>query len=166
MNSSISHKIKHREKGNDIFITPLPLAKQQIDLIDNNIEYKWLDPCANSGNYYKQFPKDNKKDYCEILEDKDFFEYNEEVDVICSNPPYSIIDKWIDKTIELNPKIFSYLLGHGALTTRRLEKIENAGYGITKYHLCKVFKWYGMTTILQFEKGKESIFTFDRTIWR
>ena len=98
MSSSVSHKIKSRKEANDIFITPLELAKKHIDMIDYNDDEIWLDPCKNNGNYYNQYPNDNK-DWCEILDNKDFFEYDKKVDIICQNPPYSIINKWIDKNI-------------------------------------------------------------------
>lgn len=161
----VSYNIKQRRSANDIFITPLDLAKKQIDLINYNENDIWLDPCKNSGNYYNQFPTD-KKDWCEILDGKDFFEYNKNVDIIIQNPPYSILDKWIKKNIELNPKIISFLIGIGNLTTKRIETFENAGYGLTKLKMLKVYSWYGMSCIAVFEKNKESIIEYDRKVYR
>ena len=164
MSSSISHTIKKRKDANDIFITPLELAKNHIDMIDYNDNDIWLDPCKNDGSYYNQFPNDNK-DYCEILEDKDFFEYNSHVDIIIQNPPYSLMNKWIDKNIELKPRIISMLIGIGNLTTKRIQTLENAGYGLTKMKMLKVHKWYGMSCLVVFEKGKKSIIEYDRKIY-
>ena len=96
MSSKIAHSIKQRNKANDIFITPIDLAKKHIDMIEFNENDKWLDPCKNNGSYYNNFPNDNK-DYCEILEQKDFFEYKRHVDIIIQNPPYSLMNKWIEK---------------------------------------------------------------------
>ena len=165
MSSSISHKIKNREVAKDVFITPLELAKNHIDMIVFNEEDKWLDPCKNDGSYFIQFPTDNK-DYCEILEDKDFLEYTGNPDIIIQNPPYSILDKWIKKNIELNPRVISMLIGIGNLTARRIEWLEQAGYGLTKMKMLKVYKWYGMSVIVVFEKEKESIIEFDRKIYK
>ena len=131
MSSSISHKIKNRTVAKDVFITPKVLSKIHIDSIDYKDTDLWLDPCKNSGSYYNQFPTENK-DSCEILEGKDFFEYKGRPDIIIQNPPYSILDKWIKKNIELNPRVISMLIGIGNLTTRRMEWLENAGYGLTK----------------------------------
>ena len=78
----------------------------------------WYDPFKNSGSYYNQFPSDNKK-WSEILENKDFFDFNEEVDVIVSNPPYSMIDKVLEKSVSLKPMIISYLLGINNLTAKK-----------------------------------------------
>ena len=165
MSSNVSHKIKKRNSSNDIFITPLELAKKAIDMIEYNQADIWFDPFKNTGNYYNQYPNDNKL-YSEILEGKDFFDFNEKIDIICSNPPYSIIDKVIEKSIELKPRVINYLIGVGTLTARRLEMFENAGYGLTKIHMCKVYKWYGMSFIIQFEKNKQSIISFDRIVWK
>lgn len=165
MSANISHKIKKRNTANDIFITPLELAKKAISMIEYKATDIWYDPFKNTGNYYNQYPNDHKL-YSEILEGKDFFEFEENIDIICSNCPYSIMDNVIKKSIDLKPRVINYLIGVGNLTARRLEMFENAGYGLTKLHMCKVFKWYGMSFIVQFEKDKESIMTFDRIVWK
>lgn len=165
MKSETSHKIRNRENSNDVFITPLELAKKGIEMIEYNNNEIWLDPFKNSGNYYNQYPNENKK-WCEILEKKDFFNFNEKVDIICSNPPYSILGKVLEKSIELKPRIIQYLIGMGNLTTKRIEMMEDAGYGLTKIHMCKVYKWYGMSFIVQFEKDKKSIISYNRKIWK
>ena len=72
------------------------MAKTAIDMIETNANDVWFDPFKNTGNYYNQFPTTNKV-YTEILEDKDFFEFEGDVDVICSNPPYSMLNKIIKK---------------------------------------------------------------------
>jgi len=165
MSSSISHKIKKREIPKDVFITPLELSKLHIDFIDSNENDIWLDPCKNSGSYYNQIPTD-KKEWCEILEDKDFFKYKGNPDIIIQNPPYSLLNDWIKKNIELNPRVISLLIGIGNLTTRRIEWLENAGYGLTKMRMLKVYKWYGMSMLVNFEKDKKSIIEYDRKIYR
>ena len=170
MSSSTSHKIKSRTTGNDVFITPRKLAKLHIDMIPQIYhEDTWLDPCKNDGSYYDQFPESVGGEYCEILEGEDFFLRTKCDDVvIIGNPPYSILDAWLKHTIALDPDCFSYLIGQGALTTRRMEWIEKAGYTITRLHLTKVWKWYGMSYIVLCEKGEDlpQKITMDRTIWR
>jgi len=165
MSSKTGHKIKKRNTANDVFITPLKLAKKAIDMVEYKPDDIWFDPFKNNGSYYNQFPNENKK-YTEILENKDFFDFNEKVDIICSNPPYSLMDKVIKKSIELQPHTINYLIGIGNLTARRIEMFEKAGYGMTKMHMCKVFKWYGMSVMVQFEKSKNNVITYDREVWR
>tara|TARA_R110001632_G_scaffold11382_1_gene41134 strand:- start:448 stop:945 length:498 start_codon:yes stop_codon:yes gene_type:complete len=165
MSSKTSHTIIKRKEANDIFITPIELAKKHIEMIEFNENEKWLDPCKNDGSYYNNLPNDNK-DYCEILENKDFFEYEGEVDIIIQNPPYSLMNKWIEKNIELNPRVISFIVGIGNLTAKRIETLEHAGYGLTKMRMLKVWVWYGMSVIVIFEKGKKSIIELDRTVYR
>jgi tRNA1(Val) A37 N6-methylase TrmN6 len=165
MSSNVNHKIKQRKTANDVFITPVELCKKHIDMIDCEINDLWFDPFKNSGNYYNNFPTQNK-DYTEILEDKDFFEYKERVDVICSNPPYSMIDRVLEHSVNLNPRVMSYLIGINNLTAKRIEYMNEKGYGLTKLHMCKVFKWFGMSVIVVFEKEKKNLISYDRQVWR
>ena len=111
------------------------------------------------------FPTE-KKEYCEILEGKDFFEYKGSPDVICDNPPCSMLDKWFDKVIKINPRVYSTPPGVNNLTARRIEKFERAGFGIKKMKMLKVFEWFGMSYIIVFEKGAESIIEIDRKVYR
>lgn len=178
MSSAISTSIKNRKKANDIFITPRDLALKHIRFIDSRENDFWLDPCRNNenGSYYSQFPTD-KKDWCEALENKDFFDYEckiklnkfivkRPIDIICCNPPYSILNKWIEKCISLNPRIISMLIGVGNLTARRIETFNKAGYGIAKLKMLKVYEWYGMSYIVVFEKDKDNIIEIDRKVYR
>lgn len=163
--SKIGHKIKKRSKGNDVFITPLTLAKSHIDMIDYKDDDTWLDTSKNSGSYYNQFPTD-KKDYCEILEEKDFFEYNQKVDVICDNPPYSILDNWFKKVIELEPRIYSCLIGMINLTPRRIKWFNDAGYGLKKLRIVRIYEWFGRSYICVFEKGAKNCIEFDTEVFK
>lgn len=165
MSSKTSHTIKGRAKNNDVFITPIELAKKQIAMIESGDDEIWFDPFKNDGSYYNHFPT-QKKEWTEILNGKDFFEFDKPVDVICSNPPYSMIDNVLKKSIALNPRVISYLIGVGNLTTRRIEYMNNAGYGLKRMRMLKVWKWYGMSFICHFEKGSENCIEFDRTVYR
>ena len=163
--SKISHSIKKRENPKDVFITPLKLAKSHIDMIEFKDDEIWYDPFKNTGNYYNQFPNDNKK-WSEIIDGKDFFAFNEKVDIICSNPPYSMIDAVLKKSLTFNPRIISYLIGVNNLTPRRIEYMEKEGYFITKLHLLKVYEWYGMSYIVEWEKDAKPIINYDRVVWK
>ena len=105
MTSEISRNIKNRNNPNDIFITPLKLAKSHIDKIEYKDDDIWYDPFRNNGSYYNQFPNKNKV-WSEILDNKDFFTFNEKIDIICSNCPYSMIDKVLEKSVSLKLKFF------------------------------------------------------------
>ena len=165
MNTNTGHSIKKRTKANDVFLTPVILAKKHIEMIPYVKGEIWYDPFKNIGNYFNNFPSPETSKWSEILEGKDFFEFDEKVDVICSNPPYSMITKVIEKSIELQPRVISYLIGMGNLTTKRIEDLNKAGYGLKKLRMLKVHQWYGMSFIVHFEKGCENCIEIDRQIF-
>ena len=152
MNPTTSHAIKHRTEAKDVFYTPLTVVKTHIASIRSLPTDRWLDPFAGKHIYYDNFPACAAKDYTEISEAKDFFAYTEPVDVICSNPPYSILDKVLEHSVALNPRVISYLLLEGKMTPKRLEFMNSKGYALTGMYMCKVFKWYGMAVAYTFTK--------------
>ena len=151
MNPSTSHAIKHRKTAKDVFYTPLAVVKKHIESIEHLPTDKWYDPFAGQHIYYDNFPTENKV-YTEIEENKDFFTFNEPVDIICSNPPYSLMEKVLEKSVELNPRIISYLLLEGKMTPKRIEFLNKHGYSMTGMYMCKVYKWYGMAVAYTFTK--------------
>ena len=42
----------------------------------------WYDPFRNSGSYYNQFPDAVSKEWSEIIDGRDFFQFNKKVDII------------------------------------------------------------------------------------
>jgi len=62
-----------------------------------------LEPAKGTGNFYNNIK--NKKDWCEIAEGRDFFDYDKKVDWIITNPPYSIYDKFLLKCFDVSDNI-------------------------------------------------------------
>jgi hypothetical protein len=124
----------------------------------------YLDPFKATGHFYNSI--NNKKYWCEITENKDFFKFNKNVDVICSNPPYSLLDKVLEHTSNICNR-FGYLIRLNALTPRRIEKLNNKGFYISYIHICKVYKWFGMSVFVIFDKTiKKNIINYDRIVWK
>ena len=166
---NICKKIQNRESPNDVFLTPESLVKIHLEIVKpfykNND--KILDGFYGKGIYYNMFPtyfKDCNRDFIEIEMGKDFFEYYKKIDMIVSNPPFSQIDNVFEKSVMLNPPTISYLIGAMNLTTRRIEYMEKNGYKLVKFHLTKVFKWFGMSCIVVFSKEGNSCLSYDRII--
>lgn len=168
MTTSTSHSIKHRLTAKDVFLTPAVVARAMISAVQPIAGETWFDPFRGGGVFHDNYPSTVQKVYTEISEGRDFFKYDGEADVIISNPPYSILDSVIQKTLELSPRVFSYLLLHGAMTPKRMELIEAHGYGMTAVHTCKVFAWYGMAQAYTFTFGAPSMakMTYDRIVHR
>ena len=63
-----------------------------------------LDRCRGDGAIYNNLPDYCKKDWAEILKNRILFEYDAPVDIVVSNPPFSIYTNWLIHCIELNPQ--------------------------------------------------------------
>ena len=170
--TNISHSIKARKNANDKFYTPTDLVKVHLNLVkeyvvDTDIVFE---PFYGSGNYFNLFSlyfPNNKYEYTEIELGLDFFTFQKNCDVIISNPPYSCIDKVLEKSVSLKPHTISYLIGQGNLTTKRIEYMNKNGYFLSKLFFCKVFQWYGMSLICVFtNKTDTNCILFDRVVYK
>jgi hypothetical protein len=169
MNSSVSHAIKHRKEAKDVFYTPESVAKTHIASIQEIPGELWYDPFAGKKVYYNNFPS-RIRNWAEITDGVDFFDFEIKPDIICSNPPYSIIDKVLAHSVALKPRIISYLLLEGKMTPKRMEYMNANGYSLTGIYQCKVYSWYGMAVAYTFTKmdtpTNEVKYIYDRIVHR
>ena len=161
MISKINHGIKHRKEPNNEFYTPKELAKKLFNIVPIEKKDIVMDNAYGTGNFHIR-----EKD----LYSKDFLNDDRKVDWYITNPPYSFLDKWLEKSCNAR-KGFAYLLGINNLTAKRIEDCEKRGFYITHIYLCKVFKWFGMSAFIVWEKDREnnhkvSILDYDRIVWR
>lgn len=166
-------KIKKRKTPKDVFITPLPLVRTHLEYVkkyvnDGDIIY---DPFFGTGNYYNTFNeyfKSNTFVFTEITMGLDFFDFNRQIGVIISNPPYSMIDNVLKKSVELKPRVISFLIGLHNLTTKRIEYMNKNGYTLVSMKMLKVMDWFGMSAIVVFIDSNicnHNCVDFDRTIY-
>jgi hypothetical protein len=108
----------------DVVYTPCYVAEYIIKWL--NPVGKCLDPCKGDGAFYKYFPAD--KDFCEIRDGKDFFMYNEKVDWVIGNPPYSLFEGFLRHGFEIADNV-SYLVPTNKVFQRQviMEMINNYG---------------------------------------
>ena len=173
MLASTSHSIKHREHAKDVFYTPESLVRIHLEEVKTVFSKGIiLDSFKGKGAYYKLYNEyfpESTFEWCEITDNKDFFTYTEKVDAIITNPPYSIIDKVLQKSVDLQPQVISYLIGIGNLTAKRVEFMNSKGYELCLLHITKVFEWYGMSAIATFRKCDgicHNVVMFDRKVHR
>lgn len=86
---------------NDIVYTPKNISEKIIKYF--NPTGKYLDPCKGDGAFYDFVSCE--KDWCEIQNGKDFFEYNKKVDWIISNPPFSVFDDFLKHSFEISNNV-------------------------------------------------------------
>lgn len=97
-------KNKGSYNPNDDIFTPLHIAKRIIDQLPIDVSHKILDPFRGRGAFYNQFPA-GRHYWCEIKDGKDFFDFQEHVDWIISNPPYSKFTEVMKHSYEIADNI-------------------------------------------------------------
>jgi hypothetical protein len=96
---------------------------------------KILEPCKGEGNFIKEIEEGIDQDFyeldwCEIIDGKDFFNYNKKVDWIITNPPYSKLRRFLQHSLEIADNIvFLTTINHLWLRAR-IRDIEEADFGI------------------------------------
>jgi len=115
-----------QSKISDKVYTPVDVAKKIIEHFKP--EGKVLDPSKGPGAFYNNFPENCEKYYCEIDEGIDFFEFNEKVDWIISNPPYSVFSNWLKHSFEIADNVV-YLFPLYLLSTSFNKTSYVANYG-------------------------------------
>ena len=162
MKSKTSHDIKHRSSPRDEFYTPEVLAKELIKLVPLRRQDICLDNASKKNPVFlHNMPNGVIRAKCE-----NFFDWKTPVDWMVTNPPYSKLDDWLRHSMLYAKNGFAYLLSVNAVTPRRIEMCEKAGFGLVRIHLCKVFEWYGMSAFCIWRRGERSVIGYDRIVWR
>ena len=82
---------------NDVVFTPDKIAKTICNMFP--ISGKILEPCKGEGAFLNHLPKETL--WCEITEGRNFYDFNENVDWIVTNPPYSDFNRFLDHSFRL-----------------------------------------------------------------
>lgn len=167
MESQVAHKIKHREIPNDEFYTPDELAKKLVKLVPVGKFDIICDNAYGKGAFLRAFKGLEVAVY--QANKKDFFKWTAKQDWFITNPPYSSLNDWLEHSCKYAKKGFAYLLGLHNLTPKRIQMCEDYGFRITAIHLCKVFKWFGISAFIIWQKSvpqHKVKLTYDRVVWR
>lgn len=116
----------NKQKGNDLVMTPEYVAEALINYFKP--AGKILEPCKGTGNFLKFLPKGTL--WCEITEGKDFFDFDEKVDWIITNPPWSQIRMFLLHSMELADNICMLFTLNHLFTKARIKAINENGFGI------------------------------------
>jgi hypothetical protein len=115
--------------GKDRVMTPDALAEQIVGYF-NPFGKTVLEPCKGEGAFMRAFEKYGiNADWCEIDEGRDFYEYDKKVDWIITNPPYSQMTKFLNKSLEISDNIVFLCLANAMMFTSRVRPINQAGFG-------------------------------------
>ena len=127
---------KKNTPDKDIVMTPVETA---VDVINHFAPTGTiLDPCRGTGAFYDNFPTTCKKDWCELSEGKDFFDYNNKVNWIITNPPWSKIRPFIIHSMTIaNDIVYLISINHYS-TKARLRLIHENGFRIQEIYCVKM----------------------------
>ena len=129
-----------------------------------------LEPFRGHGNFYNNLPGSIRKDWCEMKEGRDFFQYEGQPDTIITNPPFrdraggeNLVVPCLERCLLLARKRVVFFINHkslNSLTAARLKKYEGWGWGITKFAIWDMKKWPGRYFLIAWERGKPSMIEF------
>lgn len=126
MQQSLNIEFESITRESDIVYTPDWVAKDIIT--DLNPKGICLDLCKGDGAFYNFLPKGSK--YCELREGTDFFKFNNKVDWIIGNPPYSIFEEFLRHSFSIAENV-SFLVPTNKVFQRQviMEMINKWGGG-------------------------------------
>lgn len=110
-------------KARDVVYTPDHVAAEIVARY--RPEGRVLDPCVGDGAFARHVPGCL---WCEKLEGRDFFDFREPVDWIVGNPPYSILNAWLDHSFNLADHVV-YLLPIAKVFGSRKRLLQVKEYG-------------------------------------
>lgn len=106
--------------------TPINIAKMIVSMFSP--QGFILEPCRGDGNIYNELPE--PKDWCEIKEGKDFFDYRCKVDWIITNPPFSIYDRFLEHCFTIADNVVLLVPIAKAFKSMRIERIVDTYGGL------------------------------------
>lgn len=156
------------KKDNDIVFTKDEMAKYLISLIDFADNDVVIEPCLGKGAFYNNLPSNIIKKYCEITEGKDYLQFNEEVDITLSNPPFvprKLFWLFHQKAMNTTRKYIYWLINLSSLnvfTAKRLNEMNSLGWYIENFHIVSDSRWFGRYVWIKFSKDtNKNIVTFN-----
>ena len=147
-----ANNVRKKENRNDRYYTPKSLVNIHLSKLASHDPLVILEPCRGQGAYWNALPiyfPNCERHWCEIDDGVDFLKYDgARPDLVITNPPFSLLDAFLEKMIELRPLIISLVLNHYAITPCRIRDLNAAGYFVIDYHITRVDKWFGVSVIL------------------
>ena len=112
-------------------MTPVYLAKEIIEHF--NPTGRILDPSRGEGAFYDNFNTDDK-DWCELAENKDFLTYNQKVDWIITNPPWSKMREFLEHGMKISKNIVYLTTINHYTTKRRIRDMISAKFSLKEIY--------------------------------
>ncbi|MCE9518108.1 MAG: hypothetical protein K8R87_00840 [Verrucomicrobia bacterium] len=119
--------------SNDDVPTPLHLAERIVRHFKPT--GKILEPCCGQGNFLRFLPVASS---CEIKRGENFFDWQEQVDWIITNPPWSQIRAFLKHSIKLADNIVFLMTVNHVWTKARIRDIYESKFAIKEICLVEM----------------------------
>lgn len=137
--------LQHALSPGDVVYTPDWCARDMVDWFKPS--GKVLEPCKGDGAIYKYLP--DGAEWCEIELGRDFFSWDEPMDWVITNPPFSIYDEFVSHAYNISKNIVVLIpLKNLMSASGRLKNYRKKGW-------MKHIRLYGTGSGLGFEMGNE-----------
>ena len=154
------------EKDKDIVNTKPEMAQYLISLIKFKKNDIVLEPCKGTGSFYDAFPKYTINKWCEINCQRNFFDFNEKVDYVISNPPFvprKLFWQFQQHAMSICRKEIYWLINLSSLnvfTSKRLKEMHELGWYINSLHIVEDRRWFGRYCFIKISKKNNGVFTY------
>jgi hypothetical protein len=154
---------KINQPENDVVMTPPILAGMLVDYLKPT--GKLLDPCRGEGAFYDHLSRySDDVAFCEISEGRDYMAYTDPVDWVITNPPWSKMVPFMEKSFELSNNVALLATVTNFVTRSRLALISKWGFGLTEFIMCPTPRAWTQTgfqvAMAVFRKGYPNVTTW------
>ena len=118
--------VTNKSTASDDVQTPIKIAKSIVE--HYRPKGSILEPCMGNGNIYNLLPE--QKDWCEIKDGRDFFNWNKCVDWIITNPPYSIYDLFLEHCFKIANNVVLLVPIAKAFKSMKVKRLVDAYGGL------------------------------------
>lgn len=115
-----------KKDSNTSVMTPIELASALVEHFKPS--GRILEPCRGDGGFTRVLPDDTL--WCEVKDGRDFFNFNESVDWVFTNPPWNKVTQFLEHSLELASNICFIIVLQQLWTKKRLRLIREHGFAI------------------------------------
>ena len=158
-------------KDSTICMTKPDMAKYLINTIQFEDNCIVMEPCKGTGSFYDNLPNNVIKQYCEIDEGIDYLQFNGQVDITLSNPPFAprkLFWQFMQKAMATTTRQIYWLINMSSLnvfTPKRLEEMKANGWFINNFHIVSDKRWFGRYVWVKITKTNTNIINYTDKIF-
>lgn len=154
-----------KPKNIEMHYTKETMVKKLLPILNLKKEDSVLD--AGSGKnkvWFNNLDVKNKYE-CELENGCDFYLWEQRVDWVVGNPPYSHAKDFLLKASEISNKGIAFLVNNNCfnsfLLPSRLEKLKQKGFYINKIKVVNDKRWFGRYYFVVFTKRKNDFIEYE-----